>query len=507
MTTKRIKRSSTADGNLVKVGEAKFLSLVGLPANQRPFQVIRSQKPVQRGETAILMLTLPDDYTEEDALGVIAMFDMDGYSVVADSDGHYCICRNDLQSVAKVEALKPAELRLTDDITAHIDSKQYQPKEVKRGCGVVVVGVEFDKKTFDNEKIISWGHENSVDISEVDIENSTSDVFSVSRMEVPAGTEVRRMELEAGLTVQVAREADLVIKDGWVKVPDGYVTAVSEAAYGQWGWGQVDFAASMADVAFCELVDDANRRLWDVLYNIMFYSYLPLDARKQLVTRCLSQYEAFVHDLIDQLPRQVFLLASRADSIKRKDSEMAIDAEKAKKELAEIEAKRAADEQAKKDAAEAEAKRSADAAAATAAAATEGGAAAPAGDEKLNVTRAELTQMIADGVKAAKEAEAAEAKRAADEKAAADKAAADAAAAATAQRSEGSGLSKEDMAAVVAAAIAPLTAKIERMEATSTAVVRSDAGDDAAAGTKDKEGKQANVFRGVFGFGGQQASE
>lgn len=506
MTHKRIIRSQakrsddTAEGNLVKIADPKFVSLVGLPANQRPFQVIRSQKPVKRGETAVLMLTLPEGATADDAADAMEMFGMDANYVVVEDNGSFCICRSDLQSIAKVQALKPVEFRLTKDITLHLDPKQYQPKAVERSAGVAVIGVEFDKSTFDSEKIISWGQQNSVDISDVDIENSTSAVFSVSRMEVPAGVEVRRMELEAGLTVQVVREADITFENGWPVIPDGYVAAVNEAAYGQWGWGQVDFAASMADVAFCELMEDANYRLRNVLGNIMFYSSLPLDVRKQLVTRCLGQYEVFVHYVIDQLPSQVLLLASRADSIKRKESDMAIDGKAAQAELDKIEAQRKADEEAKAQAAaaEAEAKRAADEAAAAAAAAAST-TAAPAGDEKVTLTRSELATMIADGVKVHMEAEA---KRAADEKAAADKAAADAAAAAAATRSD-AGISKEEMAAIVAAAVAPLSAKIERME--STAVVRSDA--DDAGTTTQKPAKEANVFRGAFGDFGKKAAE
>jgi hypothetical protein len=520
MTTKRITRSASVDGNMVKLASPGFLSLVGKPANQRPFPVIRSADAAKgriartkRGESAVLMLMFPEGYGEDEVNACLIDYGMDGYTIVCEADIYYA-CRSDLQSVAKVTELKPSQVRLTSDgIVASVDPEQYQPKAAANSIGIIVTGYEFDKQTFDADKIIAWGTQNGVDISRSAIENSTSELICVQNTQVKEGTEVRRMELEAGVFAVITRDD---AADGINTIPAGFVAVVNEAAYGNWGWGQLDFAASMADRAFCNLLDDAEYRLSSVIRQITFYSELPLDVRKQLVTRCLQQYGAFVNDAIDSLPRQVLLLASRADvtnkSITRKDDAMTkIDGVAAQKALDAIQATKRADAEkaaaaetqrqadeaaavaatAATDAAAVEAKRAADEAAAAAAAT----AAAPA--FVMPTTRAEFDTMVAAAIAAAAATPAAVVRSAEDIAADAAKVAATAAAAAPAA------LSREDltkaMAEAVAAAVAPLTEKIERMEATT--IVRSDNGDtkQAAAATAAALKTPEVVFRGAFG--------
>jgi hypothetical protein len=491
MTSKRIARS--AAGNLVKVDTPEFLSLVGKPANQRPFQIIRSARPAKakRGEDAVLMITFPDDYTEEDAAAALESFGMEGYTLVVEETLCYAY-RSDLQSVAKVQELKPTTVRLTSDgVTAHIDPAQYQPKSGSEGTGIGVCRYEFTKTTFDNDKIIAWGNQNGVDISVDAIENSSSDVISVSRAQLTEGTEVRRMELEAGVTAVIVRTDGMQIIDGAIKIPDGFVAVVNEAAYGNWGWGQMDFYAASADRAFCEEMEDAAWRLRDVMSNIMFYNQLPLDTRKQLVTRCLQQYGQFISDAMDALPRQVLLLASRADSIKRKDVDMTIDAVKAQQELDKIVAKRAADEKIAQDAADkaaaekAEIQRAADEKIATDKAAADK---ATADAVSLTMTRADLDKMIADAVAKATTA-------------------APAVTTETAVRSEATttttttpataeapvAITRADLEALLAAAVAPLAEKVGRLEGTT--IVRSADGNETAAVTATEK---RSVFRGIF---------
>ncbi len=500
MTTKRITRSAVATGNLVKIAEPQFLSLVGKPANQRPFPIIRSQQPgrvarTKRGDNAVLMLTFPEGYTEDDAARTLANFSMTGYSVSTDGTSVYAH-RSDLQSVAKVVEMKPHEIRITSDgVIAMVDPAQYQPKTADSVAKIAVAAYEFDKKTFDEEKIISWGKQNNVDIENDAIENSSSDAFCVSRGEVSDDTEVQRVQVAEGVVIAIYR-CDVCMPDS--SVPDMYSAAINEAAYGNWGWGQLDFNASMADRVFCDVLESAANRVDSVVRQILFYSELPLESRKQLVTRCLQQYGQFVNDAIDALPRQVLLLASRADvsknqSITREDDTMKIDATAAaaaQKELDAIEAKRSADEAAAKvvadEAAAVEAKRAADEAAAAALAAAPVAVAAPAAvatpaADSVAALRSELPALIAAAVAAAM-----------TPAAVATPAATAAVVAEPAVRADAPALTVETLAAAIAAAQAPLLEKIERMSGET--VLRSDGTDPTKVTPATK-----SAFRGILG--------
>lgn len=498
-TPKRITRSSGPDGNLVKIAKPEFLSLVGKPANQRPFPVIRSADAgkrvtrTKRGDNAVLMLTFPPGYDEVQVATMVSEFGMVGYEISTDGDRYYAR-RSDLQSIAKVEEMKPQAIRITSDgVMAAVDPNQYAPRTAESVAKIGLAAFEFDAKTFDQEKIISWGKQNSVDIQNDAIENSSCDVISVSRGEVSEETEVKRIQIEEGVVAVVYRCCDEMAVAN--PIPDGYVAAIVETAYGHWGWGQLDFDASMADRAFCDLMDSAEYRLSSVIRDILFYNDLPLESRKQLVTRCLQQYEAFVNGAIDSLPRQVLLLASRADvsknpSLTREDDTMKIDAVAAQKELDAIEAKRA-DEAAKAAeataTAEADAKR-ADEAAAAAAPAVEAAPAVAAAEAPI--TRAEMSAMIATAVAAAMAP-------------AAPAAAAAPAAEPVARADAAPTITTEAIAAAVAAAVAPLTEKIERMEGTT--VVRS--GDTDQKQAAPAAVTQETVFRGAFGNLGGRAAQ
>lgn len=104
----------------------------------------------------------------------------------------------------------------------------------------------------------------------------------------------------------------MVIRCDTCDIPDGFIAVVNETAYGNWGWGQLDFAAAMADEEFCEAIDDANYRLRDVLRNILLHSALPLAERKTLMVHAVDQYKAYMIGILDSLPRQVLVAVVRS---------------------------------------------------------------------------------------------------------------------------------------------------------------------------------------------------
>lgn len=493
--TTTVKRSIGADttpvaGNLLSVQTPAYVSLVGRPANQRPFTVIRNDdnntegaakrdikrvSRTRRSDNSILVVNFPAAYDEGAAKTTIETFGLVDYTL-SHNGTNYLATRSDidLQSIAK----DAASVRVTSDgVTVTLDPNAYTEKAPTPSPSVALVRLEFNKKTFDETQVNDWLAKNSIDSGQVAVENSGDELISVQRKEVDDKTEVRRMEIEPGVIAVVSRSDVL-------DVPDSLAVGVVEAAYGGWGWGQMDFSAAYADEAFCDAYYDAKEALDSVLRNILYYSGLPLDTRKTLVTNATTQFAAFINNAIDALPRQVLLLATRSDAEPKQENQaMTTEAQRA----------------------EAEAK----AQQATADAAT--AAAAQATADAQPVTRGDIAGIIAQtliaaGLTTAPAAAAADAPAAAaatgTEVARTDATAtetAPAAAAATPAVAAGAAtetISRADFAATLAAVVAPLAARLERAE--SVTIVRSEQGDPAQV---NKEGKkQESVFRGsIFG--------
>ncbi len=348
-TVRRSMDDTPVDGNLLSIDTPKFISIVGRPANQRPFVAIRSEpestpaaptrtvraKRTLRSDQAIMMLTFPATYTEDQALGAVQNFGLDDYNVTFNGTNYVAVRSDtDLQSVAK----SSSQIRLTSDgVMASLSAESYTPVEATPEPSVSLARLEFAAKTFDAEGVAAWAAKNSVDIPQDGIQNS-GELMVVQRKDVPEGTEVRRMEIEKGVVA-------VVVRSDVMDVPVCLAIGVIETAYGCWGWGQMDFNASMADIAFCDAFDNAQYRLGEVMRRIVYHSELPLETRKTLVKTAAEQFATFVTNAIDALPRQVLLLAVRSDAdtkgatkmsteeLKRQEAEA-----KAAKEKAELDA-------------------------------------------------------------------------------------------------------------------------------------------------------------------------
>ncbi len=466
---RRIIRSAVpVDGNLVRAVESKrkkFVTLTSKPANERPFVVVRSDadpeeegiggavdapatptprarivRGVKRNDNPILALNFPDDTTEEQATAILAEYSMSDYKLSTNDEGRFVAVRSDLQSIADIAT---TEVMLTAGVLASLDATEFAVKRSENKNNLTLVSLEFDAKRFDTDQVNSWLSKNSVDSTQDSVENSSGDVIAVKRNSVGAETDTRRVELEPGVTAVVARSETCCL-------PEEYAAVINEAAYGNWGWGHLDFNAALADEEYSRWMDKAQDKLNSVLRHITMYCGLPLDARKQLVNQALAQYGDFVGSVIDALPRQVMLLVTRAADANKESNTMSKD---------------------------------------TAVAATD-----------TPVTRAELAKMITDGVAAAMVAQrndpataavaapAAAVAVAAPVAAAADTntqraadpvvatpAATPAVVAAAPAATET--ITRADMAAAVSEAMAPLVAQITEMN--NTVILRNDGGDVA----------------------------
>lgn len=487
----RVRRSAiTADqamatpgmGNMVRVEEPTAVTLTGSPANQRPFQVIRSDPAataakrvgrVRRTDSPVLAITFPANYTEAEVAATLQEYEMSSYVVSQDAAGIFSAIRNDLQSLANIQR---TDIKLNaDGVIASLDASHYKITRADSQDNIALVSFEFDAKRFDADTIFSWFVENNIDSAQDTVENPSGELLTVNRSAVEEGTDVRRVQLGDGV-VGVLKRSDIF------DVPAAFVESVCETAYGNWGWGHLEFNASMADREFCQVMEDACYKLEQVLRNITLNSQLPLESRKALVDRSLAQYGEFVKNVIDALPRQVMLLVTRAaepkESMNMKTAEQA--------------------------------------AAATPA------VAAPVVDA-TPITRADLAAAVTAGVAAAMAAQRSEpaATAVVEPTAAATTVAAPAATtdvvrtdavvitdgAITASNLVANGgvitgdmvsISRADMTAMINAATAPLMEKLTAME--STVIVRSDSGDRTvkAAGVTQAKRSADQVFQGAI---------
>lgn len=459
MTTKRIKRSdpATIKGGIVSgVEKAGFISLVGVPANQRAFSILRSDKEenevsnttprvkrTRRNDSdSLVQLTFPESYTAAQAEESLAGFGLVGYKLV-DVDGVLLAQRSDLQTIAKD---RMTSIKLTSDgITAEVIMPE-GTEATQAQNGLQVPYIEFSSETFSRSDVVTWLEENKVDFDEKAIDNSTGN-FVLKRAEAEENAEVRFLELSEGVTAAVVR-ADTD------DIPEGYVEVISEAAYCGWGWGQLDFSAKLADVQVGDQLREGLYAMEDVLRNILYHSGLPVESRKQLVNRTLAQFGAYASSLLDLLPRQLLVSVSGSVSTQRNDQAQEPDMTGKTKENTEQ----------TKD------------------------------DEVVSLTRSELKALIAEGIKEAGTA----APEATTE--AAGETVTDAPTPSEQVPATTTGLTRADLESL----LAPISERLGKIEGTT--IVRSDTPDpevpattEAAAPEKDTRSESVKRADDVFG--------
>lgn len=321
--TKTVSRSdlvvntTPADGNMVRVQKPKFLSLVGLPANQVAFKVVRKDEQgehkmisqvirrTKRSESSpVLRLTFPEGVNEADVGEALKSYGLSGYNI-EQADGVFTATRSDLKSISNETTM---QIKLSDaGLTATVARQEVVGEVAGEKQHIAVSSLEFDATKFNSDSVKEWLTKNSVDGALNEPQNPDQS-YVVSRSDVAEGEETRRMALEDGVTAVIVR-ADVS------NVPDGFVAIVSEAAYGGWGWGQLDFTSMMADVAFTDQMEGAMHRLHGLLQNIVLWSNLPLDVRKELTNRAMSQFGEYVSTVMDSLPRQLLVSVVRSANL------------------------------------------------------------------------------------------------------------------------------------------------------------------------------------------------
>lgn len=437
--------STVVEGNLVKIKTPKFITMVNAPANQTGFKIVRSTEGETKMQGAIvrrtrrstetspvLRLTFPAGTEEATVTEALTSYGMKEYRV-EQADGVYTATRADLKSISKDAT---TEIKLTEaGLMATVARQEASVEAPEEKPNLSMPVIEFDASKFTLEEVQRWVAEKCVDGGYQEPQNAGK-CYVVRRSEVPENEETRLMVLEDGVTATVVRSEVML-------VPAGYIAVVSETAYGNWGWGQLDFAAKMADEAFCEQMDLAIDSLRSVLNRIVIYSSLPLDVRKELAMRALGQFGDYIGTVMDSLPRQLLVSVIRSATPQL--------------EKPMTQANSGANTQA-----------------------------APAQEEKP-ITRAELAQLVTEGIAAAMKALPAPVARA-------EGAAAEPATPAKTETTAAAALTRADVASALAEAMTPV---VDGLKALAGATIVRGA-PEAVPGTV-KEAKR-DVFDGAFGL-------
>lgn len=264
--------------NLTKIESPKFVSLVKYPANRTGFKIVR-----RRAESSLLSITLPEGATEEDAQNV-----MKDFSLSAD----YEITTQDNRVVLKRRG------ELADGVTVRAADGSILTVEKPEVTGelpyIALTAIRFSIDAFpDQQDVKDWLSKNGIEGEIV----SKDDAFIVTRAETENDT--REIELETGVVLTITRS----MHEDMPMMPN-----ITETAYGNWGWGQIDFFAAVADRDYSEMAGMALGKLNNVLENITFGD-LPIDTRKELILNAVSQFGLFMATLLDMLPRTIALPA------------------------------------------------------------------------------------------------------------------------------------------------------------------------------------------------------
>lgn len=321
-------------GSLLDLKEPHFLSIVKAPANRTPFKIVREDVPRRRRrlDGSLLSVQLPSETTDDEAQEVFKRFGLSSeeYAISKDEEGVY------FKRVKLEDGEHPTvPIRLPGGAVAHISATALE-KGIERAAdhpGLSVMQIEFERD--DKEAAVEWLKSRSMNASVEDLKVGETGCLVFTRHELPKNVTFRSVGLDVGVTAVVA----LTQRDD---IPRKIYRAVIETAYGQYGWGSLDFNQAMADMEFSEDAREANEVLWNVLNEILFWSNLPLADRHALVMNTLNEYAVWLTNLMSALPRQM-IEPSRIDlnSQGTQDDNAVRSASETSKETAEMKPKEA----------------------------------------------------------------------------------------------------------------------------------------------------------------------
>lgn len=318
MTT-RSEGKMRKSASLRKLKDAHFLSLVDSPANRTGFKIIRSADDApeadhmetiesRRFDSPLLSIILPQGVTEEQAYELMDVYALGDDYEVAERNGQYMFMRKGVR-----DGIETTSFDLGGDIVANVVTESLATRSDESGH-VAVTSIEFQKEHFSElADVQRWLRGKDVTFKEGGVE-VVDGGFIVTRHDVPEGTTTNRVTVQDGVTAIIA----LADRED---IPTSVISPISEAAYGSYGWGHIDFAQSMADEAFTEASWNALSTLGRVLEEIMFYSVFNVEERKVLIERATSQFSSFMSAMMDVLPGET-LIQIRSDIRNRKEFAM-----------------------------------------------------------------------------------------------------------------------------------------------------------------------------------------
>lgn len=293
---------------LASLVEPKFLSLVDLPANQTAFKILRADKdpaaPViprirritKRSDSPLIELLFPAGMDEDTIKEYADAFGLSDYTVSKEGDSY----------VLRKDGVKRSDdnisIILQGNVKAYIARSDKTQKDAF--CQLTLANFEFGKDYYvTEEEVTDWCKRNNVDITKCSIENNDTNTL-VKRVDLKPEDETKKITVDDGVIASVIRSSEM-------DIPSQYVAVISEAAYGNWGWGQLDFSAAMADTEFCDVADEATNILVSVTKQILFYSPLSTQMRKDLIANAAQQFSEYIGSLLDALPTQM-IVATRS---------------------------------------------------------------------------------------------------------------------------------------------------------------------------------------------------
>lgn len=297
--------------NLTKMVDPKFLTLTGSPANQTAFKIIRKdgetmnmqhvqRKRIRRSDS-LVSVTFEEGLDEAGVKVVLAEWGIEDFTIEVSGDRLKAVLRSDANGT--MDVVTPDGRTLT--VLKPISNSTSDEKK-----NIAVTRMDFAKDSFPElSDVTDWLKRNDIDEKSVKIVPGDT-VTSVQRSDAQ-DADTRTLVVDQGVTFNIVR-ADTA------DIPATFVTVVSDTAFGNWGWGQLDFAAVMADKEFSNAAEDAIYSLRSVLDRIMFYSDVPIAIRKDLVRSAVNQFADYAISLMDALPSKV-VVAIRNDFQKEKE--------------------------------------------------------------------------------------------------------------------------------------------------------------------------------------------
>ena len=253
----------------------------------------------KRKDSGLLNLILPSGATKDDAMDVIEHFGLsDDYEIVQNDDGRIILHRRE---AGDVEETIP--IQLNNGIIAEVDAALLDPMvnrkrgDTDMGDGCALTRIDFDSRAFNTEKVNKWLNHFSVDYLENGVEAVDGGVIVMRNDEIEE-KDCHKIRLAEGVVGYIAR-ADAN------DIPTRITRAIVNEAFGNFGFGHLDFASALADPEFSNRSESAIFQLSDVLHNIVFRSGLPIGERKDLIGRATGQFSTFMGNLMDNLPAVV----------------------------------------------------------------------------------------------------------------------------------------------------------------------------------------------------------